>query len=267
MPIAVSLDLSPISQQEFADLDYHVMRVAFESQNQLSRLCDEAIYQNDLAARLAEEGLSVAKEVPIKAVHGDFAKVYSPDLVVANAGIYELKTTLGLAGAHEAQLLNYLFLCGAHHGKLVNFRPPHVESRFINTTLTPADRREFAVEMEAWQEPHRTDRDFRECVLGLLSDWGWGLDVALYTEALIHFGGGEASVVQRLPLSRGNTSLGSQLFHLLNPETAFRVTALTEGISNHEQHLRSLLHLSPLRTLQWVNLSRRKVHLVSLKRR
>lgn len=266
MPIAGPLDLGSISQREFAELDYQVMRLAFECQNQLGRLCDETIYQNDLALRLAEAGLSAVKEVSVKVTHGDFVKVYSLDLVVAHAGIYELKTTLGLAGVHEAQLLNYLFLCGGQHGKLINFRPAQVESRFVNAALTPAERRQFAVETKAWQERDRADLVFRESLVALLNDWGCGLDLALYTEALIYFAGGEGKVVQRLPLSRGQASLGAQCFHVLNPETAFRVTALTEGISNHEHHLRSLLRLSPLRTLQWVNLGRQKVQFVSLTR-
>jgi GxxExxY protein len=266
MPILGPLVLSQISQQEFAELDYRVMRAAFESQNQLGRLCDEVIYQNDLAARVTAAGLSAVKEVPLTVTHGDYAKTYSLDLVVANAGIYELKTVRGLASAHEAQLLNYLFLCGAHHGKLVNFRPAHVESRFINTTLTPTERRQFVVEMEAWQERDQTDRVFRETLLDMLEDWGCWLNLELYTEALIHFAGGESMVVQRLPMTRGDASLGTQCFHLLNPETAFRITALTEGSSTYEHHLRSLLRLSTLRSLQWVNLGRQKVQLVSLTR-
>ena len=266
MPITNSLSLSPISQEEFAQLDYRVMRHAFECQNQLGRLCEEVIYQNDMAARLQAAGLSALKEVSVTVTHRDFTKTYSLDLVVANAGIYELKTALALAGAHEAQLLNYLFLCGSHHGKLINFRPAHVESRFINTTLTQTERRQCTVEIDAWQERDQTDRVFRESLLGLLEDWGCWLDLTLYTEALIHFAGGEGRVVQPLPLTRGEVSLGKQCFHLLNPETAFRVTALTEGTSDYEHHLRSLLRLSPLRTLQWVNLARQRVQLVSLSR-
>ena len=265
MPIVGPL-LSPMSQPEFAELDYRVMRAVFECQNQLGRLCDEAIYQNDLIVRLAEAGLSAVKEVPVTVTHGNFAKNYSLDLVVANAGIYEPKTILGLAGVHEAQLLNYLFLCGARHGKLVNFRPAQVESRFINATLTPAERHQFSVEMDAWQEPELTDRVFRENLLGLLNDWGCWLSLDLYTEALIHLAGGEQNVVQRLPLTRGDARLGTQCFPLLNPGTAFRITALTAGTSNYEHHLRSLLQLSPLRTLHWVNLDRQKVQLISLTR-
>ena len=98
----------------------------------------------------------------------------------------------------------------------------------------------------------------------LLQDWGCWLDVALYTEALVHFAGGETQVVQLLPLVRGQVSLGKQHFNLLNVETAFRVTALTTGAEEYERHLRSLLFLSPLRAIQWINLARNRVQLVSL---
>ncbi len=57
MPIHPSLALRPITQEQFARLDYQVMRHAFDSQNELGRLCDEVIYQNDLAARLTAAGL------------------------------------------------------------------------------------------------------------------------------------------------------------------------------------------------------------------
>jgi GxxExxY protein len=264
MPITSPITLSPINQKEFAQLDYDVMRHAFECQSQLGRLCDEVIYQNDLTARLQAAGLPVRKEVPVTVSHRDFAKTYSLDLVVANAGIYELKTASALVGEHEAQLLNYLFLCGAQHGKLINFRSAKVQSRFINTSLTQTERRQFDIEMSNWQERKQTDQSFLENLIGLLKDWGCCLDLALYTEALIHFAGGEDRVVQRLPLARGDKCLGTQRWLLLDPETAFWVTALTEGTVDYEHHLRALLCLTPLRAIQWVNLARRRIQLTSL---
>jgi hypothetical protein len=50
----------------------------------------------------------------------------------------------------------------------------------------------------------------------------------------------------------------------LNPETAFRVTALTEGTEDYERHLRCLLGASPLRAIQWINLARKRVQFTSL---
>jgi GxxExxY protein len=264
MPITSPLCLSPVSQEEFAEFDYQFMRHAFDCQNELGRLCEEAIYQNDLAARLQAAGLPALKEFPVTVAHRDFAKTYSLDLVVANGGVYELKTAQGLAREHEAQLLNYLFLCGLQHGKLINFRAAKVESRFVNTTLTHTGRRQFTVEMSTWQESNRTDQSFGENLLCLPNDWGCGLELALYTEALIHFAGGATQVVQRLPLTRGGETLGNQCFNLLNPETAFRLTALAADTSDYEEQLRALLRLSPLRTIHWVNFARKRVQLVSI---
>ena len=63
MPITSPLPPRHTTQEEFAQLDYLVMRHAFESQNQLGRLCHELIYQNDLAARLRAARLPVQTEV------------------------------------------------------------------------------------------------------------------------------------------------------------------------------------------------------------
>ncbi len=77
MPITGPLSLNSISQEEFAQLDYRVMRHAFECQNQLGRLCEELIHQNDLAARLQAAGPSALKEVSVTVTNRNFAKTYS----------------------------------------------------------------------------------------------------------------------------------------------------------------------------------------------
>jgi hypothetical protein len=51
---------------------------------------------------------------------------------------------------------------------------------------------------------------------------------------------------------------------MLNPETAFRVTAMTDETVDYEHHLHCLLRLSPLRAIQWVNLARNRVQLLSI---
>ncbi len=42
------------------------------------------------------------------------------------------------------------------------------------------------------------------------------------------------------------------------------VTGLTGGVVDYEHQLRALLALTPLRTIQWINLARRHVQLASL---
>lgn len=83
---------------------------------------------------------------------------------------------------------------------------------------------------------------------------------------MIHFSGGEDRVVQNTPLTRDGHALGMQSFNLLNPETAFRLTALNDHLSHYEQQLRALLCLSPLRTLLWVNLARQNIQFMTLTR-
>jgi GxxExxY protein len=267
MPITSSVCVRPINQEEFARIDYLVMRHAFATQNDLGRLCDEIIYHNDLAARLEAAGLGpVRKEVPITVTHLSFAKTYWLDLVVADAAIYELKTEARLANDHDAQLLNYLFHQGAHHGKLVNFRPPQVESKFLNTSLTTKARKDFEVDTRRWRETDQASRTLRTTLLDLLQDWGGFLELRLYLEALTHFLGGEEKVVGMVALAREGVVLGNQRFHLMNEETAFRLTALTEGASQYEPQLQSLLRHSPLRVLHWINLAAHRIQFVTLTR-
>jgi len=265
MPISSPVSIRPIHQAEFATIDYRVMRCAFDSQNELGRLCDENIYQNDLAVRLELAGLGpVRKEVPVTITHRDFAKTYWLDLVVGDAAIYELKTESRLAAEHDAQLLNYLFLEGAYHGKLVNFRPDHVESKFINTSLTEHARKQLTVDSQRWSEPDPGSQTLRTMLLEMLEDWGGFLQLRLYTEALIHFLGGEEKVARMVPLSRDGASLGNQRFHLVGTGTAFRVTGLTEGLEQYECELRSLLDHCPLRAIQWINLGGPRIQFVTV---
>ena len=62
----------------------------------------------------------------------------------------------------------------------------------------------------------------------------------------------------------GTKSSGGSGGTCVSPETAFWVTGLTEGTVDYEHHLRALLGLTPLRTIQWVDLARRRVQLASL---
>ena len=265
MPIKSSLAVRPITQQQFATLDYQVMRHAFDSQNELGRLCDEVIYQNDLAARLETAQLGpIRKEIPVQVTHGSFAKTYYLDLVVGDAAIYELKTAVSLAPEHDAQLLHYLLLHGAHHGKLLNFRAAQVESKFINTGLTSEGRSRLEFDTHRWREEEPASKTLREIMVALLEDWGGFLELPLYVEALTHFLGGENRVMQKVPLFRNGIRLGEQPMHLAGPDIAFQVTAITDAAESYERQLRSLLQHSTLRVLQWVNLNHHRIDFTTL---
>jgi hypothetical protein len=65
------------------------MRHAFACQNGLGRLCDEAIYKNDLAARPTTASLGLVRVgPPVTVSHKSFARQYFADLIVADAAIY-----------------------------------------------------------------------------------------------------------------------------------------------------------------------------------
>ena len=267
MPISCLIQPRPLTQEEFATIDYQVMRYVFDSQNRLGRLCDEEIYKNDLAARIEASGLGpVRKELPLTVTHRDFSKSYFMDLVVGDAAVYELKAALNLIPEHDNQLLNYLFLWGAHHGKLVNFRPVQVESRFLNTNLTPILRKRFEINSERWREQDAASESLRKTVASLLDDWGAFLDFSLYLEAVTHFLGGETQVVRMVPLARESVQLGNQRLHLLGPAAAFRISSLTDNTLYYERHLHSLLRHSPLRVMHWINFNHHEIQFVTLEK-
>ncbi len=264
MPISCPRAVRPLTAEEFQELDYRIMGHAFASQNKLGRLCDENAYQRDLQARLLVDGFrSVEIEVPVVVSHRDFQKVYSLDLVADDA-LYELKAATTLVGEHQAQLLNYMFLLGVPRGKLINFRPPKVQGRIHATSLTPGDRHRFQFEADGWRDMSDRCSILRQMMRELLDDWGAFLDYGLYQEALTHFCGGEAHVIQRLPLSRDGVSLGTQRFHVLSTGIAFHVTAVHENYKAMESHLRRLLSLTDLHAMQWINLDHSDIQLVTI---
>ena len=261
MPIDAP-SLPRLSTDAMRELDYLVMGHAFASHHELGRMCDESVYQADLAARLVEVGLAARPEVPIRVTHRDFVKLYQIDLVVAGKFVYELKAVASLLGEHEAQLLNYLLLTNTAHGKLVNFRPGKVESRFVNSPVGEARRRQFRVVCDSFAVEASPLRDL---LLNLIEDWGMFLDLSLYTQALTHFLGGEATVIQQVPMTRGKVSLGHQRLHLFSKDSAFRVTGIKHDLSTQESHLRRLLELTPLKAIHWINLCRDEISLVTIR--
>ena len=249
MPLHSPVAFPRLSPDEFKELDYQVMAHAFTAHRDLGRLCDETIYQSDLANRLSAAGLGpIRRELPLTASFRGFAFTYFADLVVADRAIYELKAESALTPAHEGQLLNYLLLTNAARGKLINFRAPSVESRFANAPLDATERHRFTI--------HRDHPDpFYTLVADLVSDWGTGLETTLYVRALTHHLGGESEVIRLLPMTRGAAQLGNQRFHLAAPDTAFVVSSLLSAEANHRHHLVRLLQASPLDRLLWANIA------------
>ncbi len=66
MPVQCAVKIEPLSTEAFRELDYQVMRHAFETQNDLGRLADERIYSADIAEELPSDRFTVFRELEPK---------------------------------------------------------------------------------------------------------------------------------------------------------------------------------------------------------
>jgi GxxExxY protein len=106
MPVASRIPFCRLSQTEFGDIAYEVMRHVFAIHNEIGRFFDEKIYKQELAQRMA----GVRLEEPIEVTFGSFRRLYFLDALVADGAVFEFKSVESLAGRHRTQLLNYLLL-------------------------------------------------------------------------------------------------------------------------------------------------------------
>jgi len=262
MPIACPIQFAPLSTEEFGPLEYAVMAHAFASHQYLGSLANEQAYQLDFVARLRNAGYKVDREVPVTVTFETFSKLYSLDLVVNDKAVYELKTVQSLTKRHSAQLLNYLLLLDLQRGKLINFRPMSLESKFENAPLSGADRRRFSLNQDHWNGP----QNLLDLVPRILQNWGTGLELALYEQAIVHMQGGENEVSVILPMAREGTSLGNQRFHLATSDSAFRLTAFGQTPHGYPSQLSRLLRASPLAAIHWINIDYHRVTFTSILR-
>lgn len=261
MPIFCAIPIESQSRGEFKDLDYRIMRYAFDCQNEVGRLADERIYQGDFAARLSLVGLSVEREVEIELTHRSFHKTLSLDFLINHRAAYELKRGKAISDSHRTQLLTYLYLLGLERGRLLNFAADKVEAEFVNAVIPKHERTGFSVEYSQYRGP----TGFRDLIIELVRDWGTCLSLSLYREAVVNLLGGEDLVRKMLPLARNGTSIGTQRFFLLSPQEAFWLTTIANPDSGYPTHIQKLINLSPLSCIHWVNIGRHEIQLVTLK--
>lgn len=260
MPITHAVKVKTISNEEFYRLDHQVMRLAFAIHREMGRFWNEAIYQNKLAECCRKAGYdTVATEVPIQVSYQDFSKFYYADMLIDNAVIYELKTAQALSGEHRKQALDYLFMLGMQRGKLINMQPASVEHRFVSTRITPQKRYAFVPADSAWRDYDEDGAWLRQLMGGLLKEWGAFLGVDLFYEAVYHFRGGKENVVKPIEIIEDSTFLGSQKVHMLNAETAFKISAITKGEFFYEQDLRRFVRFARLKALQWINFNHEQI--------
>ncbi len=266
MPIHCRFDTEIMSRNQFHEVDQIVMRHAFDVQNELGRLCDESIYQTELIRRCAVSGFPTSSEGGIAVSLDSFRKSYYVDAVIASGAVYELKAVCDLMGNHESQILNYLFLANLAHGKLINFASPSVQHRFVTTTIDAKQRFTFSINESNWDASLSSSPVLRGIVLRLLEEWGAFLDINLYKEAVVHFLGGEASLMQPVEIDVKGFHAGHQKMCLLDSETGLHVSSIIRYEQTYKKQLQRLLDHTSLKQMQWVNFNRKNIRLITLKK-
>jgi GxxExxY protein len=263
MPIIVEADLRRPTQAEFAAIAYDVMQVVFSVRNELGRFLGEELYQREIVHRLP----LARSEVAIRVSFEEFSTVFFIDLLAECVAPFEFKAVANLTGRHRAQLINYLLLTELPHGKLVNLRPSIIQHRFVNSSLTRADRLKFEVDATDWDGSKPRPRELRSWLTSALSDWGAGLDLRLYEEACTHFLGGDDNVLDRTEIRVDGRSLGTQQVRLVEPDAAFKVTMLeADLLPMFEDHARRFLDHSSLSAIHWINITLRQVRFATIRR-
>ncbi len=257
MPIQIQYPLRSINREEFGELAYRVLNDLFVIHNEMGRLFEENTYQRALATMRSD----ILLEVWIDVSHSSFKKRFFIDIVADGSGIVELKAVDVLTPRHQSQLLQYLMLANLTHGMLVNVRPSRIERRFVNNALPLSQRQIFDVRDTRWDDGVPGARSFRDRLLAVVSDWGTGLELALYDEALTHFLGGPEVVERRVKVFWMSRPAGTKLVRLAAPQIAFQLTALKEpdAQSRFAEHLKRLIRHSALDAVLWANIVRSEV--------
>jgi len=260
MPVSVNTKLVRLSQMEFAEVAYGVMAEVFSVHHEMGRLFDEKVYRNALDERLD----NVKTEVRIDVSFRDFCKPYFMDVVASSGAVFELKAVSALNARHRSQLLNYLLLTELQHGKLVNLRPKKVEHEFVNATQPRTERIKFGTNDSRWLATDGFGTAEKLLLKELLSDWGTGLERALYEEALIHFFGGSEQVLGEIDVVLDRTTLAKQTVALCAPRIAFKLTTFENAANGYRKDLIRFLNRTELDAIQWINISRNQLTLETL---
>jgi GxxExxY protein len=259
MPVTLPIPIRRLSQQQFGELAFEVVRHVFAIHNEIGRFFDEKIYKSALAHRMRE----VRLEVPLDITFATFQKRYFIDVVVGNGAIFEFKAVETISARHRAQLLQYLLLCDIAHGKLINIRSKDVQHEFVNTHWQHADRIIFDVRTSHWNAAIPGAAKFPDLVIALLRDLGGGLGIALYEEAIMHLLEGTTTDVA---VKMDGHVVGQQRVRLIAPDVALKITGFNGPLEPFEQHARRLLAHINLRAIAWVNVNMKEITFTALEK-
>ena len=100
----------------------------------------------------------------------------------------------------------------------------------------------------------------------LLQDWGTGLEIALYEDAITHLFGGHEHVEAEIGVTIQGRRIGFQRVRCVAPNVAVKITSLANRAERFEDHARRLLAHLDLRAILWINLSIPRVTFTTLER-
>ena len=255
MPIRKPAGLQRLDDEAFNATSYQVIETVFAIHHDFGRLFDEEIYTQEISRRFPGARIKVKLEIWFDS----FVKAYYIDLLCANGAVFELKVAETFVERHRAQLLNYLLILELPHGKLINLRNESVQHEFVNAPLTHADRTSFTVDAKEFVTSSPGANRFLELLNAVLRDWGTCVEINLYEEAITHFFGGDGRVLCPIDVVSGGTKIGTQMFKLLDPGSAFKITAFEGERPRYEASLRRMISHTNLQRLQWVNIGRTRV--------
>lgn len=265
MPIICDIPLRNLTQAEFGPLAYDVLGHVYRIHNELGRYFDEQIYKRALATCRSD----VRLEVPIEISFRTYRTRSRLDVLVGDCGVLEFKAVEAFSPRHRAQLTHYLHLVGLSHGLLVNVRTEKVEHLFVNAPLSHSERYGFARRLGNWDSGIPSATFIKDILFELLADWGTGLELPLYEEALTHFLGGTEHVVRQAEVQFEGRTVWRQDFRHSADGVALKLTAFEDDqcLADFEKHAHRLLDHTSLTAIVWANVGRKLVTFSTLRKK
>jgi GxxExxY protein len=130
----------PLQHEGLTDL---IIGAFYDVYNTLGSGFLEKVYENALCLELISKGLIVEQQKLIKVYYRSHpVGTYSPDLIVNNLVIIEIKAATQISAAHEAQLYNYLKATEIEVGLLLNFgATPEFRRKYLTNDRKPLRRK------------------------------------------------------------------------------------------------------------------------------
>lgn len=241
---------------------YEVTGQVIAVHREFGKLFDELVYKREVAARTSGARL----EVGVDLIHGTFSKRLFADVLVGGGALFEFKSAEAIHARHRSQTIQYLLLFGLAHAKLFNVRNDSLEHEFVNCTSTREERRIFTVDVREFAAEAVEALHFKDTLLAILRDWGTGLEVATYEDAVTHLLGGENSVVASVPVFGVSGHVADQRMRLVAPNAAFKITSLAQGEESLIAHARRILAHTPLDFIHWANIHQNTVRFTTLRK-